>query len=74
VIWDYVGEPLPEALCRDLEQLQRRLECGDAAVAEIDALLDKSERRALRARIERLLHSRVYPDPPSWRPVPWPAL
>jgi hypothetical protein len=74
VIWDYVGEPLPEALCRDLEQLQRRLGCGDAAVAEIDALLDKSERKALRARVERLLQARVYPDPPSWRPVPWPAL
>jgi len=74
VIWDYVGEPVPEHLCADVEQLQRRLECGDEAVAEIDALLDKKERQALRARVEQLLRRRVYPDPPPWRPVPWPAL
>jgi hypothetical protein len=74
VIWDYVGEPLPENLRADIEALLRKLECGGPAVAEIDGLLDRKERRALRARTELLLQAGVFPDPPPWRPVPWPAI
>ncbi len=74
VIWDYVGEPVPPPLLADIEELLGKLERGDPATAELDALLDKAERRALRQRMERLLTVRVYPDPPPWRPVPWPAL
>lgn len=74
VIWDFIGEPVPASLLADVERLFIRLTCGDAAVAELDALLDKGERRALRGRVERLLTAGVFPDPPPWRPVPWPAL
>jgi uncharacterized repeat protein (TIGR03843 family) len=74
VIWDFVGEPISTALLEDVERLQRKLECVDAAVAELDAMLEKGERKALRQRVERILTARRFPEPPPWRPVPWPAL
>ena len=74
VIWDYIGEPMPDPLLEDVARLQAKLESSDAITAELDALLDKGERRALRARVEAVLRSRTYPQPPPWRPVPWPAL
>jgi uncharacterized repeat protein (TIGR03843 family) len=74
VIWDYVGEPVPDGLCRDVERLLHMLQQGHPATAELDSLLDKGERKALRARMERVLSARVFPDPPPWRPVPWPAI
>ena len=74
VIWDYVGEPMPPALLRDVARLLVMLEGRHPATAELDDLLDKGERRALRARVERVLASPEYPPPPPWRPVPWPAL
>lgn len=74
VIWDYVDEPVPPSLLADAERLLKTLQAGGPSAAELDALLDKSERRALRARIERVLATGVYPEPPPWRPVPWPAL
>jgi hypothetical protein len=74
VIWDFIGEPVTEALLREIERLQRKLERGAQDVAELSDLLDKDERRALRQRVERVLEERVYPDPPPWRPVPWPAI
>ena len=74
VIWDYVGEPVPDGLCQDVERLLHMLQRGHPAIGELDSLLDKAERRALRARVEQALAVRVYPAPPPWRPVPWPAL
>jgi hypothetical protein len=74
VIWDYVGEPLADGLCRDAERLLQMLQQGHPATAELDVLLEKNERKALRARVEQVLAARVYPDPPPWRPVPWPAI
>jgi len=74
VIWDYVGEPFPEPLLRDLERLHTCLHQGGGLVPELDEMLEKGERRALRARVESALRSGVYPDPPPWRPVPWPAI
>ena len=74
VIWDYVGEPTPPALLDDVERLREKVSRGDAATAELDELLDKGERRALGARVEGVLKTRAFPQPPPWRPVPWPAL
>lgn len=74
VIWDFVGDPVPADLLTDVERLQRTLDRNDDRIAELDAMLDKGERKALRQRVERLLRLRCFPDPPPWRPVPWPAL
>lgn len=74
VIWDFVGEPVPSDVLDDIERLRRKLERSDARAAELDAMLDKGERKALRQRVERILTTGCFPDPPPWRPVPWPAL
>lgn len=74
VIWDFIGEPVPAALLAEVECLHEKLAQRDSAVAELGELLDKGERRALRQRVEQVLTAGVYPDPPPWRPVPWPAI
>jgi uncharacterized repeat protein (TIGR03843 family) len=74
VIWDYVGEPLPEALLPAVAELEGQLAQGGEATAELTTLLNKQELRALHGRVERLLSERVYPEPSSHRPVPWPAI
>jgi hypothetical protein len=74
VIWDYTGDPAPDDLLCDVERLLVKLQRGDPLVAEIDSLLEKGERRALRARVEAIVQRREFPPPPPWRPVPWPAI
>jgi len=74
VVWDFIGEPMPAHLLAEVEQLLARLQRGAPEVAELDDLLNKNERKALRQRTEQSLARGVYPDPPPWRPVPWPAL
>ncbi|MGH2586709.1 MAG: SCO1664 family protein, partial [Dehalococcoidia bacterium] len=74
VIWDFIGEPVPPHLIVDVERLLGKLERANPSLAELDVLLDKKERRALCQRVEWVLATRTFPDPPPWRPVPWPAL
>jgi uncharacterized repeat protein (TIGR03843 family) len=74
VIWDFIGERVPADLLSEIECLLEKITSADPAVAELHELLDKGERRALRQRIEQVLTIGVYPDPPPWRPVPWPAI
>jgi hypothetical protein len=69
VIWAFEGEPLPDALARDVERLrtERRAfeQLGDLlAVEEVDAFC---------RRIDRLLRTRRYPSPGAGgHHVPWP--
>jgi uncharacterized repeat protein (TIGR03843 family) len=74
VIWDYAGEPLDREFLKALGRLLPRLERGDDGLAELTELLHPREVQALRERIERLLEEGIYPQPPPWRPVPWPPL
>lgn len=74
VIWDFAGEPLPPALTRDLARLLDTFEAADGPVAELRALLSHREVEALRRRTERLLDRGVYPQPDSYRSVPWPSV
>lgn len=74
VIWDYAGELVGDALLADVRALFDRLCAGGADCAELLDLLHAREARALIERVERLLETRRYPDPPPWRPVPWPPL
>jgi hypothetical protein len=46
---------------------------GDG-LGELDDLLHPREIQALRERIEWMLEERRFPEPPPWRPVPWPPL
>ncbi len=78
VLWGWQGEPLPAQDLERLRQLAQRLDAHldrDGLQDALAALLTPRELLALRQRIESLLTSGVYPDPPSgWPSVPWPPL
>jgi uncharacterized repeat protein (TIGR03843 family) len=69
VIWDFAGEPLSAGDQRDLEDLATR-----GLPSTLTALLHKEERRALEARIERILTAGRLPSPRSHHPYPWPLV
>jgi len=75
VIWDFVGERLPDSLVADLERLSRDLATDPSFVAELGALLEPAELAALARRCQALLERPVFPEPPpNRRSVPWPMV
>jgi hypothetical protein len=75
VIWDFVDEPIPDPLMRDLERLREKLTGGEGLRQKLEDLLSIKEARALEARLARLLRERVYPAPPDdWPHIPWPPV
>jgi uncharacterized repeat protein (TIGR03843 family) len=69
VIWDFAGESLAASDRRDLRRLAQR-----GLPATLTSLLHHEERRALEARIERILSSGHLPEPRHGRPYPWPLV
>lgn len=79
VIWDFVGEAIPEELCRDLTRLAellRPVDGGQSPLAvELLEYLSRGEIRALAARANQLVTTGVFPAPdPYRRPFPWPQI
>jgi uncharacterized repeat protein (TIGR03843 family) len=74
VLWDFVGERLPQSVLTALCLLRNRLEGEDDAARLLDELLEKGELRALRRRLERLIDAGVYPQPGPGPNVPWPPV
>ena len=71
VIWDFAGEPVPDAERDDLRRLADALEHGGGP--ELDGLLDAVEQAALLRRVRRILGKGALPDPPEdRRAYPWP--
>src|SRR3546814_19475587 len=67
VIWEFGGEPIPEALRVDVAQLVDR---GlPEALAE---LLDHFERDALRQRERAVVEAECFPGEATGRRSPWP--
>lgn len=75
VVWDFVGEPIPEQLLEAINLLRSRLE-PDCDLAEtLSKHLSRGELRALARRADWLLANRRFPNPdPERRPYPWPPL
>ena len=72
VIWDYEGKPISPTEMEGLEGLRARL---DADLGRrIGALLSAPERQALEDRLEWLLTERVFPQPLTEYPYPWPMV
>lgn len=73
VIWDFAGDPVPEALLEDLRSLRARLNAPDAEVTTFAEHLDPRELAALRHRLEGILADPEFPDRSTGR-MPWPWL
>ncbi len=75
VIWDFIGEPIPEGLLDDLRCFRQALMPGTDLTKELQVLLASSEIKALARRTEDLLSTRHFPRPdPDERSIPWPPL
>jgi len=74
VIWDFVGEPIPEELMEDLRRLQAGLQSRGDTYQGLRPLLNRAEMAALLARLEGLLEAGIFPGPGPGRPYPWPLV
>ena len=68
VIWDFAGDPIPDALLEDIAPL------AESVPSEVCELLDGSEVTALQRRVRRLLHEPVLPVDHTGMRYPWPLV
>ena len=68
VIWDFAGDPIPEALLTDITPL------AEAVPAEVAELLDYDEVTALQRRVRRMLVAGVLPVDRTGMRYPWPLV
>src|SRR6202171_3956398 len=74
VIWDFAGEPLPPALCGDVERALAEVEKGRLA-ATLSGLLSPAGGRMTQGRLRGVLDpSWRFPEPVSAWSVPWPPV
>jgi uncharacterized repeat protein (TIGR03843 family) len=81
VLWGWVGESLDDEVTAGLQGLRAALSPGNRAGSRGPALGDelndhvtRTEVKALRSRVDRLLHAGELPAPTGgWPPIPWPA-
>ncbi|QWC87042.1 SCO1664 family protein [Nocardioidaceae bacterium] len=76
VLWGWADEPLTEAEVDDVAGLLEQLLDPAAPLTEaLSALLVDLELQALRGRCQRLLRTRVLPEPgDAWPVIPWPPI
>ncbi|MBM9509441.1 SCO1664 family protein [Actinacidiphila acididurans] len=73
LLWGWAGEPLPAEAVTVLEGLDREL--SGALGERLAELITTAESAALRARVTRLLETRVHPVPGGqWPSIPWPPV
>jgi uncharacterized repeat protein (TIGR03843 family) len=69
VIWDFACERVPPAILADLTRLEAALP------PELEELLSGAESAAVSERIDRLVHTGVFPEPVGEHPpYPWPLV
>jgi uncharacterized repeat protein (TIGR03843 family) len=74
VVWDFAGEPVPPDICRDLDALLEDLRHGTLR-DRLAPLLDRFELDAVRARVEHLLATGVFPEADrDYHSFPWPMI
>jgi len=72
VIWDYEGEPITPADLEALQQLGTRLDADLGG--QLTMLLSAAERQAVEDRLAWLLAEKVFPQPLTEYPYPWPMV
>lgn len=74
VIWDFIGQVIPEVLLRAIRSFRQGLAHDAALRDELGGLLSPEELTALRARANRLIQSKRFPPPGVGQPYPWPLV
>jgi hypothetical protein len=73
VVWDFVGEEVPDSMAEDLGRVAGELEGGELG-DRLGRLLHPTEVRALERRLAELLEEGRFPAPGPGRPYPWPIV
>ncbi|HLB62407.1 MAG TPA: SCO1664 family protein [Actinomycetota bacterium] len=73
VVWDFVGEAIPDRLLEDVAALANELRAGDLR-ATLGDLLGPDEIDATARRAEGLVAEGRFPGPGPGRPFPWPVV
>jgi uncharacterized repeat protein (TIGR03843 family) len=79
VIWDFVGESIPDELCADVSHFTQRLRSIDGHPSDpfyqLKNYLSKNEIRAMGNRGDTMVTNGYFPGPdPYRRPFPWPQI
>ncbi|PJF23334.1 MAG: hypothetical protein CUN56_01465 [Phototrophicales bacterium] len=75
VIWDFAGQPIPDAWLADVQTLYDRLQTPNDTFCEaIHQLISASEVKAFIRRMEQLLTTKRYPSPGPGPNYPWPPV
>jgi uncharacterized repeat protein (TIGR03843 family) len=74
VVWDFVGESIPQALLDDLARFEAALQPETELTHSLAPLLSPDELAALLERVGRLRAQRRFPAPGRGRPYPWPLV
>jgi len=75
VIWEWAGAPVPDDLLQDVAKLQTLcLDAESEAMQVLSTLLSAREIAALLGRVERLLTTRIFPQPGHGPSYPWPPI
>lgn len=70
VLWDYAGEPIPDAIIEDLQTLV----AGDALATSLGHLIDEDEVEAAERRARSLINEGRFPVDHTGRRWPWPLV
>jgi uncharacterized repeat protein (TIGR03843 family) len=71
LLWQWRGLPLTDEAVEVLSRVRAELE--GALGGALHELLTRREVRTTTRRVDRLLESRVHPEPsPDWPAIPWP--
>jgi uncharacterized repeat protein (TIGR03843 family) len=68
VIWDFAGDPIPDALLEDIRPL------ASSVPHDVAGLLDHAEVAALKRRVQRMLQEKVLPVDHTGMRYPWPLV
>jgi hypothetical protein len=75
VIWDFAGQPVPDALLTDIERLCVDIDNGDGAYRQsLGKLLSEREISAFQNRVRHILRTKRYPQPGNGPNYPWPPV
>jgi len=75
VLWDYAGQPIPEAILSEINHLQRSLSPQMEGFHLLQPLLTVGEIKAIGKRADALVEEGTFPLPPEdRRAYPWPLV